>query len=317
VTLVFDRVAVLGLGLLGGSLAGAAKGCGAAGWVAGATRRRSALDAALRLGFVDAVGAPEEVVREADLVVLATPVFAMAETVRKVAPHLREGATLTDVGSVKAVLHETLPGLLPRGVRYIGSHPMAGSHERGFEHSRTDLFQGAPCIVTETEASPDRDRLCDFWRALGARVLLLDPAEHDAEVAWMSHVPHVLAYAFADSLHAAPAAARDVAGAGFRDFTRIARSEPEMWGDILTANRKALSGPLQAVGDALIRIGRAVEANDADALERMISAARETLSRFRQEQDTEGEEPGEGHPASEEPPAPDPGRAEWRGTGGK
>jgi prephenate dehydrogenase len=206
---------------------------------------------------------------------------------------------VTDVGSVKAVLYETLPGLLPRGVRYIGSHPMAGSHERGFENGRADLFRGSPCIVTERVATPERDRLCDFWRALGARVVVRDPAEHDAEVEWMSHVPHVLAFAFADSLGGAPAAAREVAGAGFRDFTRIARSEPEMWGDILTANRKALSAPLQAASEALARIGRAIEANDVDKLEQMISAARGQLARFLQNGDSGSDEAGEGHPASE------------------
>ena len=297
---VFERVAVLGLGLLGGSVARAAKETGAAGWVVGATRRRNVLEAALTQGIVDAVGTPEEAVRDADLVVLATPVFAMAGTIRKIASHLREGALVTDVGSVKAVLHETLPGLLARGVRYIGSHPMAGSHERGFDHSRADLFRDAPCVVTEPAATPERDRLCDFWRALGARIVVRAPAEHDAEVAWMSHVPHVLAYAFADSLGEAPVAAREVAGAGFRDFTRIARSEPEMWGDILTANRKALSAPLRAAGEALAEIGRAIEANDADTLEQMISAARDALSRFSQSEDSEGDGPGEGHPAFDE-----------------
>jgi prephenate dehydrogenase len=317
VTPVFERLTVLGLGLLGGSVARAAKERGAARWVVGATRRRSALDAALCRGFVDAVGEPAEAVRDADLVVLATPVFAMADIVRRVAPHLREGATVTDVGSVKAVLHENLPGLLPRGVRYIGSHPMAGSHERGFEHARADLFQGAPCIVTETAASPERDRLCDFWRALGARVALRDPADHDAEAAWVSHVPHVLAYAFADSLRGAPRTAREVAGTGFRDFTRIARSEPELWGDILTANRKALAAPLQAAADALANIGRVVEANDSDGLERMISAARETLSLYSQNENIENEEPGEGHSTSEATQTRNPGRAEWRGPGGK
>lgn len=298
-TPVFECVVVLGLGLLGGSVARAAKETGAAGRVVGATRRRHVLEAALEQGIVDAVGTPEETVGDADLVLLATPVFAMAETVRKVAPHLREGALVTDVGSVKAVLHETLPGLLPRGVRYIGSHPMAGGHERGFEYSRVDLFRGAACIVTETAATPERDRLCDFWRALGARVVIRDPAEHDVEVAWMSHVPHVLAYAFADSLGGAPAAAREVAGAGFRDFTRIARSEPEMWGDVLTANRKALSGPLRAAREALAGIGRAIEANDLDTLEQIISAARDALWRFSQQKDSERDGPGEGHLASE------------------
>jgi cyclohexadieny/prephenate dehydrogenase len=299
VTPVFERVAVLGLGLLGGSVAQAAKETGAAGRVVGSTRRRSVLEAAVEQGTVDAVGTPEEAVRDVDLVLLATPVFAMADTVRKIAPHLRAGALVTDVGSVKAVLHETLPGLLPRGVRYIGSHPMAGSHERGFEHSRADLFRGAPCIVTETSATPERDRLCDFWRTLGARVVLRDPEEHDAEVAWTSHVPHVVAYAFADSLGGAPAAAREIVGAGFRDFTRIARSEPELWGDILTANRKAISAPLQAALDALARLGRAIEANDADTLEQAISAARGTLSRFSRAEDSENDGPGEGHPTRE------------------
>jgi prephenate dehydrogenase len=300
VTPVFESVAVLGLGLLGGSVARAAKETGAAGRIAGATRRRNVLETALSQGTVDAIGTPEEVVRDADLVVLATPVFAMAETVRRVAPHLREGSLVTDVGSVKAVLHETLPGLLARGARYIGSHPMAGSHERGFDHARADLFRGAPCIVTETAATPERDRLCAFWRALGARIVLRDPAAHDVEVAWMSHVPHVVAYAFAESLGAAPAAAREVSGAGFRDFTRIARSEPEMWGDILTANRKALAAPLQATGEALARLGRAIEANDAGKLEHMISAARSALSRFSENRDSGNDGPGEGRPASEE-----------------
>jgi len=300
VTPVFERLAVLGLGLLGGSVARAAKERGAAGRVVGATRRRNVLETALAQGIVDAVGTPEEAVRDADLVLLATPVFAMAGTVRKIAPHLREGALVTDVGSVKGVLHDTLPGLLGRGARYIGSHPMAGSHERGFEHARADLFRGAPCVVTETAATPERDRLCAFWRALGARVVLRDPAAHDVEVAWTSHVPHVVAYAFAESLGAAPPAAREVAGAGFRDFTRIARSEPELWGDILTANRKALSAPLQAAGEALARMAGAIAANDADKLEQLISAARGALSRFSEDRNSEGDGPGEGHPARKE-----------------
>jgi prephenate dehydrogenase len=298
VTVVFDRIAIIGLGLIGGSLARAAKQTGAARFVAAATRRQGAIDKALREGAVDSVGMPEEIVRDADLVVLATPVFAMASMTRRVSPHLARGTLVTDVGSVKAVLNETLPGLLPPGVEYIGSHPMAGSHVRGFEYSRADLFQEQACIVSETGPVAQRRALCDFWRELGARVTVRDPADHDTEVAWMSHVPHVVAYAFADALGSAPRAAREVAGAGFRDFTRIARSEPELWGDILTANRKALSAPLQAVAGALARLGRAIDANDADALERHISAARETLSHFSHREDFEQDGAGEGHPIS-------------------
>ena len=299
-TAVYDRIAVLGLGLLGGSVARAARQRGAARTVVGATRRRSALESALADGVIDAAAPPATAVRDAELVVLATPVSAMADTLREVAAGLSVGAVVTDVGSVKTVLHETLPGLLPPGVRYIGSHPMAGSHERGYEQSRSDLFEGAPCVVTETEASPEQDRLCAFWRALGCDVIVRDPAEHDVEAAWVSHVPHALAYGFAAALAGAPYAARDVAGSGFRDFTRIARSDPEMWGEILTQNRKALAAPLQAVGEALAEIGRAIAANDADALERRINAAREVLAQYSNERSNGNAAPGDGHPVSKQ-----------------
>jgi prephenate dehydrogenase len=278
VTPRFERVAVLGLGLLGGSVALAAKTRGVAACVVGATRKRDVLEAALRRCAIDEAADFDEAVDGADLVVLATPLFAMDELLRSVAPRLRQDALVTDVGSVKATLAETLPGLLPRGVHYVGAHPMAGSHQRGFEHARADLFEGAPCIVGRDSDVRARDRVCDFWRALGARVLLRDPTDHDAEVAWMSHVPHVLAFAFARALGGAPAGAHEVAGSGFRDFTRIAQSDPELWGDILTANRKVIVAPLQAVAESLADLGRAIEAGDADAVERWISEARAVLS---------------------------------------
>jgi prephenate dehydrogenase len=178
------------------------------------------------------------------------------------------------------VLCETLPGLLPRGVSYVGAHPMAGSHLRGLGHARADLFDGAVCIVTSTPDAAAMTKTGEFWRALGARVVHRDPAQHDAEVAWMSHVPHVLAFAFASALEAAPAGAGAVAGAGFRDFTRIAQSDPELWGDILTANRKALAAPLAHAQEALQELARALEANDADDVERRIAAARAALVRI-------------------------------------
>jgi prephenate dehydrogenase len=273
----FERVAVLGLGLLGGSVALAAKQRGVAARVVGATRRTDVLEQALRRGAVDEVGDFEAAARGADLVVLATPVFAMGELTRRIAPVLREGAIVSDVGSVKAGLAETLPGLLPRGVHYVGAHPMAGSHQRGMQHARADLFQGAACVVMESSDPVARERVAEFWRALGARVVFRDPALHDAEVAWMSHVPHLLAFAFAAALEEAPPGSLEVQGAGFRDFTRIAHSDSELWADILTANRKAIAAPLHAVERALATLARALEADDAEAVERMIAAARAAL----------------------------------------
>jgi cyclohexadieny/prephenate dehydrogenase len=207
------------------------------------------------------------------------PIFAMGEVTRRIAPVLGEGALVTDVGSVKATLADTLPGLLPRGVHYVGAHPMAGSHHRGMEHARADLFEGASCVVMETAEPAARERVAGFWSALGARVVLRDPAVHDAEVAWVSHVPHVLAFAFAAALEQAPIGAFEVQGAGFRDFTRIAHSDPGLWGDILTGNRKAIAAPLQAVGRALASLSGALEEDDVEAAEKIIAAARAALSK--------------------------------------
>lgn len=273
----FERIAVVGLGLLGGSVALAARERGLADRVAGSARQRSVRTAAVARGAVDEAGDAPEAVAGADLVVLATPVSAMPGLVRRIAPALRDGALVTDVGSVKGFLEDLIPGLLPPGSRFVGSHPMAGSHERGFARARGDLFEGAPCVVTGLGDSPAVRRVVEFWSALGARVVLRDSAAHDREVAWTSHVPHVLAFAFARALEDAPAGAREVIGSGFRDFTRIARSDPGLWADILVANRKALAAPLEAVSRSLAGLARAVDSEDIEAVLRWIASARNTL----------------------------------------
>lgn len=286
----FQRIAVLGLGLLGGSLAAAARARGLAGEVVGQGRRADPLARARARGLVDRVTRdPAEAVAGADLVVLACPVGAMAPVLAAAAEGLAPGALVTDVGSVKAVLADTLPGLLPPGATYVGSHPMAGSHEKGADHARADLFEGAVCVVTPRPGDPEPAvaRVEALWRALGARVVRRDPSQHDREVAWMSHLPHVLAFAFARALAEAPAGALDVAGPGFRDFTRIARSDAELWADILAANAKAVAGPLARVAGELAEAARRLEAGDPEALERWITEARARLlgSEGREDQD--------------------------------
>jgi prephenate dehydrogenase len=278
----FERVAVIGLGLLGGSVAGAALARGVAKRVVGVSRGRETAAAAVAAGLADeATHDLAAGVAGADLVVLCTPVFAMAETLRRAAPGLAPGSLVTDVGSVKAPLVETLPGLLPPGVHYVGAHPMAGSHETGLRHARPDLFAGAVCVLTPTAATPGpaTAQVRAFWAALGARVVERDPAEHDAEVAWVSHLPHALAFAYGASLAGAPGAAFALAAGGFRDFTRIAGSDPELWADILVANRKALAGPLAAAARSLARLAEALEAGDLDSVHRLLAAAREALAR--------------------------------------
>jgi cyclohexadieny/prephenate dehydrogenase len=279
---LFERIAVVGLGLLGGSVAAAARERGVAGRVVAVSRGRETAAAAVAAGLAHEgthdLGAG---VAGADLVVLCTPVFAMAEMLGRVGPSLASGALVTDVGSVKSALVETLPGLLPPGVHYVGAHPMAGSHQIGLRHARADLFEGAACVLTPTSATPPEAlaRVRRFWQALGARVALRVAARHDAEVAWVSHLPHAVAFAYAESLAAAPAAAFDLTGGGFRDFTRIAASDPELWADILVTNRKALAGPLAATARSLAGLAAAVEAGDLDAVQRVLAAAREGLAR--------------------------------------
>lgn len=274
---LFERIAVVGLGLLGGSVGLAAKSHGAARSVSGSTRQSEAKQQALQSGAVDEVLPLAEVARGAQLVIVATPVHAMPGVLEQLLPSLEVGAIVTDVGSVKGVVFETLPGLLPPGVHFVGSHPMAGSHERGMSFARADLFEGAACVVSGSGDSDALERVAAFWRALGSRVVLREPARHDDEVAWMSHLPHLLAFAFAHALSGAPESAAEVSGSGFRDFTRLAQSDPELWADILTANRKALAAPFGAASESLAGLARAIEAGDAEALEALLSSARANL----------------------------------------
>jgi prephenate dehydrogenase len=173
--------------------------------------------------------------------------------------------------------------LLPPGVVFVGSHPMAGSHDKGVEHANPALFEGACCVLTPLADTPDAAtaRIRAFWEALGARVVHRNPEAHDLEVAWTSHVPHILAYAFAHALERAPESAAELAATGFADFTRIAKSDAALWGDILGANRKAIAGPLQAFSEALAELATAIERGDADEQENFLASAREQLSRIR------------------------------------
>jgi prephenate dehydrogenase len=274
-----DRLAVLGLGLLGGSIVLAARARGVAREVAVATRSPSARARALEFGAARAVEDPADAVRGAQLVVLATPVSAMADVLRRCAPGLSVGAVVTDVGSVKQVPCEELPSGLPKGVVFIGAHPMAGGHESGPEFARADLFEGAACVVSASGSEPAAECVRGFWKALGCRIFDRDPKQHDLEVAWTSHVPHVLAFAFAAALRDAPAGAADLLGPGFRDFTRIARSQPELWGEILAANSKALAGPLDRVRAVLAEFTLAIESGEAAAIEQCIGHAQKALFR--------------------------------------
>jgi len=275
-----SRLAVLGLGLLGGSVAMAARSRGVAGTIVGAGRSAASQEGARAAGVFDAVGTPEDAVAGADLVVLATPVSAMAPLLRGLAPRLEQGALVTDVGSVKGPVADTLPGLLPPGTHFVGAHPMAGGHRSGIAHARPDLLQDACVVVTPTSgADPEATRRVEgFWRALGARVLRRTPEQHDAAVAWTSHLPHLVAFAFGAALGHAPPGSQALAGPGFRDFTRIARSDAGLWAEILGWNAKAVAGPLQQFASELQGLGRALEDGRSDELVSRLARATDVLA---------------------------------------
>jgi prephenate dehydrogenase len=157
---------------------------------------------------------------------------------------------------------------------------MAGSDRTGYAHARADLFEGAACVVTPARpADPAaEERVIWFWRALGARVLRRSAQRHDEEVAWVSHAPHAIAFAFAAALEGAPASARELEGPGFRDFTRIAASDPAMWADILLHNKQALAGPLLSAAERAATLARAIESGDARAVETLLAAAAAQLA---------------------------------------
>ncbi len=272
-----EGIAVLGLGLLGGSVAGASRARGLAERVVGYDRDLEQAQRALALGFLsDVQPAPKAAVVGAQLVVLATPVEAMEEVLEAAAPGLAPGCVVTDVGSVKSAPAATLPALLPRGVEYVGSHPMVGGHRSGVRHASEDLFEGAVVVVTG-DANRARGRVVDFWTRLGARIEFRSPGEHDREVAWTSHLPHVLAFAFAGAFGDAPESAKRLIGAGFRDFTRIARSDPHLWAGILSANASALARPLERSAAVLEELAAALQSADGARLEDLLAKAGDEL----------------------------------------
>ncbi len=237
----FGTVAILGPGLIGGSLALALADRTLAKRLFIYARSPRALDE-IRLAGVDAelLTNPSEAVSEADVVILCVPIEAMAGLVAEFRDGLKPGALVTDVGSVKGSVVRDIEPLLEGRALWIGSHPMAGSERAGFAAARADLFDGANVILTPTKhTSPDAERKASqFWIALGAKLAILSPEKHDQIVAAISHIPHLMASALVN--HAVAHGDLDLSAGGFRDTTRVASGSPELWAEILLANRDAV-----------------------------------------------------------------------------
>lgn len=277
VPLLFERVVVAGVGLIGGSFALAARRAGLIGQVVGLGRQQANLELARERGIIDSYTLdPVAAVRGADLVFLAAPVRALGPLVQACAPGLAAGAVVTDAGSVKESVVAAVEAVLPPGVAFVGGHPIAGSEQAGAVHADADLFRGQRCVLTPSARS-DRgalNRIGALWRGVGMEVTEMDARRHDAILARISHVPHVVAYALAKAVGDADPEALLYAGGGFRDSTRIAASPADVWQDIFLANRDSVRCALGEVMRACASFERALEANDAAALGTLIEAAR-------------------------------------------
>lgn len=277
----FNKVAIIGVGLIGGSIGLAIKNRKLADKVIGIFRHRSTMRKALRRKAVDkAVMDMAEGVKDADLIIIGAPVSSIAALAWEAARFARPGAVITDVGSTKAHVVARVEKLLgTHPVSFIGSHPMAGSERTGVEAARDDLLEGSSCIVTETAATDKADlaRVVSFWRSLGARVAVMSPAEHDDAVSFISHLPHVVAFSLAGSV---PVKDIEYAAEGFRDTTRVASSDPDLWADILLTNRTHI---LKAAGSFKKRYDKIVAAiarNDRRGVVRELTAARRNRDIF-------------------------------------
>jgi prephenate dehydrogenase len=276
------HLALIGTGHIGGSLLLALRAQGRVDRAVGYDRDASVARRALALGIIDEIaGDAAEAAEGAALVVLATPVAAIVETARAIAPRLGAACLVTDVGSVKSLVGE-VERALPYPERYVGSHPIAGSERSGPEAACATLFLGRPCVVTPTaRTAPDAvDEIAALWEAVGARVERLDPLRHDAVVAATSHLPHVAAFALAAALERPlDPVAPHLAGDSLRDGTRVAASEPATWVDILAANRAALLPLVDALGAELAAIRAAIAAGDKGALRSCLERARRGRAR--------------------------------------
>lgn len=278
----FRTLTVFGPGLLGGSIAMAAKRAFPQAELRLWARREQALQEAHRRGitehtYTDAVAAA----RGAELIILATPIGAFEELSRRILPALSPQAVVTDVGSVKAYVHRTTGAMLTeRGRTFIGSHPMAGAETQGLEHARADLLQGATVAITNPHgaASDKVESLCAFWQALGCRTYAMEPEAHDQTVARISHMPHIMAgIAARNALSAGAPELEDLqrlASTGFRDTTRVCGGGAAMWADILWENDVAIRRVLKNCVSDLQQLIDLLESQDKDGVRHWLEEAR-------------------------------------------
>lgn len=265
-------VAVVGLGLIGGSLAATLKARRSRWIVAGTDRRHGSVELARQRGFLDrGCAGAAEAVAGADLVVLAVPVRTIRTLLCSLAAHLRPGQVVTDVGSVKGTVLQAARECLPEGVAFVGGHPVAGTERGGIESAVPGLFEGRTCVLTPEPDTPPGalELVSELWRDLGSEVICVAPDVHDRAFAYVSHLPHALAFSLAGTVGSdlEPHQAA-LAGTSLRDFTRVTASPASVWKDVFLENRAALLAAMDSFSSRLAELRAAVERGDEDAMDR-------------------------------------------------
>ena len=280
-TVLINRLAIIGVGLIGGSLARALREAGVVGTVVGIGRSRANLDEALSLGICDEV--TQDVitgVEGADMVFISVPVCAIPAVVAEIAPALAPGCIVTDGGSVKAAIVRECEALMPTGCHFVGGHPIAGTEHSGASASFATLYRGKRCILTPTEqtAAAALATVDHLWQLTGADVCVMEPGHHDRIFAEISHLPHMAAYALVHAVGTADVEGENVlsyTAGGFRDFTRIASSDPVMWRDIALMNREALLASIDGFSGSLAELRRRIDCGDQAGLTDFFTIAKQ------------------------------------------
>jgi cyclohexadieny/prephenate dehydrogenase len=311
-----SRLAVIGAGLIGGSVARAAKAVGAAKTVVVADASPDARKRVREIGgsFADEVAETSaDAVKNADLIVVAIPVGACGAVAQDIGPHLKPGAILSDVGSVKASVARDMAPYVPKGVHFIPGHPVAGTENSGPDSGFAELFVNRWCILTPVEGTDPAatEKLVAFWQALGAYVETMTPEHHDLVLAVTSHLPHLIAYTIvgtADELgDVTESEVLKFSAGGFRDFTRIAASDPTMWRDVFLHNKDAVLEMLGTFNEDLSKLTRAIRRGDGDALFEHFARTRAIRRGIVQiGQDSAAPDFGRAHPSLPDAPMPKP-----------
>ena len=270
---VYDRVALIGLGLIASSIFWASKRNDVSSYITGFARSKETRDTAKKIGLCDEVfDTVEEAVKDADLVILCVPVGAMEQVMLEIAPFLKTGATISDVGSVKRAVIDAVEPHLPNHVKFVPAHPLAGTEHSGPESGFASLFDNRWCLLTD-HGSADKqtqNKVMSFWKSLGANVEFMDADHHDLVLAVTSHAPHLIAYTMvgvADDLgKVTDSEVIKYSAAGFRDFTRIAASDPTMWRDVFLSNKEATLEILGRFTEELFDLQRAIRTGNGDKL---------------------------------------------------